>query len=48
MQDATGNCHTSEIVEKLLRLEPLFTFPPDKVTELNILEKGMACVAVDK
>ena len=37
MQDATENCHDSELVGEPLRLELNFTFSPEHVTELLVL-----------
>ena len=48
MQDATENCHYSELVGEPSRLELNFTFPLEHVTELIVLRKQMSSVAVDK
>ena len=48
MQDATENCHYSELVGEPLRLERNFTFPLEHVTELIVLGERMSSVAVDK
>ena len=48
MQDATENCHYPELVGEPLRLELIFTFPPEHVTEFIVLGKRMSSVAVDK
>ena len=48
MQDATKNCHYPELVGEPLRLELIFTFPLEHVTELIILGERMSSVAVDK
>ena len=47
MQDATENCHYSELVGEPLRLELNFTFPLEHVTELIVLGERMTSVAVD-
>ena len=48
MQDATENCHYSELVGEPLRLELNFTNPLENVTELIVLGERMSSVAVDK
>ena len=48
MQDATENCHYSELVGEPLRLELNFTFPVEHVTELIVLGERRFSVAVDK
>ena len=48
IQDATQNCHHSEIVREPLWLELNFTFPLKDVTELIVLGERMSSVAVDK
>ena len=48
MQDATENCHCSELVGEPLRLELNFAFPQEHVTELIVLGERMSSVAVDK
>ena len=48
MQDATENCHYTELVGEPLRLELNFTQPLDNVTELIVLGERMSSVAVDK
>ena len=48
MQDATENCHYPELVGEPLRLELIFTFPLEHVTELIVLGERMSSVAVDK
>ena len=48
MQDATENCHYTELVGEPLRLELNFTFPLEHVTELIVLGERMFSVAVDK
>ena len=48
MQDATENCHYTELAGEPLRLELNFPFPLENVTELIVLEKRMSSVAVDK
>ena len=47
-QDATENCHYTELVGALLRLELNFTFPLEHVTELIVLGERMSSVAVEK
>ena len=48
MQDATENCHYSDLVEEPMRLELNFTYPLEHVTELIVLGERMSSVAVDK
>ena len=48
MQDATENCHYSELVGEPLRLELKFIFPVEHVTELIVLGEQRFSVAVDK
>ena len=48
MQDATENCHYPELVGEPLRLELIFTFPLEHVTELIVLGERMSSVTVDK
>ena len=48
MQEATENCHCSELVGEPLRLELNFTFPLEHVTELIVLGELKSSVAVDK
>ena len=48
MQDATENCHYTELVGEPLRLELIFTFLLENVTELIVLGERMSSVAVDK
>ena len=48
MQDATENCHYSELVGEPLRLELNFTNLLVFVTELIVLGERMSSVAVDK
>ena len=48
MQDATENCHYSELVGEPLRLELNITFPLKHVTGLMVLGERMLSVAVDK
>ena len=48
MQDATENCHYTELVGEPLTLELNFTFPLEHVTELIVLGERMSSVAVDK
>ena len=48
MQDATQNCHYTELVGEPLRPELNFTFPLEHVTELIVLGERMSSVAVDK
>ena len=48
MQDATENCHYSELVGEPLRLELSFTNPLENVTELIVMGERMSSVAVDK
>ena len=48
MQDATENCNYPELVGEPLRLDLIFTFPQEQVTELIVLGEQMSSVAVDK
>ena len=48
MQDATEKCHCPELVGEPVRLELIFTYPLENVTDLNILGERMSSVAVDK
>ena len=48
MQDATENCLYPELVGEPLRLELIFTFPLEHVTELIVLGERMSSVAVDR
>ena len=48
MQDATENCHHPELVGEPLRLELIFTQPPENVTELIVLGERMSSFAVDE
>ena len=48
MQDATEKCHYPDLVGEPLRLELIFTFPLEHVTELIVLGERMSSVAVDK
>ena len=48
MQDATENCHYSELVGEPLRLELIFNNPLENVTELIVLGERMSLVAVEK
>ena len=48
MEDATENCHYSELVGETLRLELNFTFPLEHVTKHIVLCERMSLVAVDK
>ena len=48
MQDAIGNCHYPELVEEPLRLELIFNFLLEHVTQLIVLGERMSSVAVDK
>ena len=48
MQDATENCHYSELNGEPLRLELNFTFPLKHITELIVLGQRMSSVAVGK
>ena len=48
MQDATENFHYPELVGEPLKLELIFTFPLEHVTELIVLGERMSSVAVDK
>ena len=48
MQDATENCHYTELVGEPLRLELNFTHSLENVTELIVLGERMSSVAVDK
>ena len=46
-QDGTESCLYPELVVEQLRLELIFTFPLEHVTELNVLGERMYSVAVD-
>ena len=48
MEDATENCHYSELAGEPVRLELNFTFPLEHVTELIVLGERRSSVAVDK
>ena len=48
MQDATENCHYTELVGESLKLELNFTFPLEHVTELIVMGERMSSVAVNK
>ena len=48
MQDATENCHYSELVREPLRLELNFTKPLENVTELIVLGDRMSSFAFGK
>ena len=48
MQDATEKCHYPELVREPMRLELIFTFPLEYVTELIVLGERMSSVAVEK
>ena len=48
MQDPTENCHYPKPVGEPMRVELIFTFPLEHVTELNVLEERMPLVAVEK
>ena len=48
MQDATESFHYPELVGEPMRLEPNFTYPPERVTELIILGERTSSVAVAK
>ena len=48
IQDATENCHYTELVGEPLRLELNFTNPLENVTELIVLGERMSSVAVEK
>ena len=48
MQDATENCHCSELIGEPLRLELNFTFPMEHVPEVNVVGERTSLVAVDK
>ena len=48
MQDATENCNYPELAGELLRLEPNFTFPHERVNKVIVLGERMCSVAVDK
>ena len=45
---ATENCYYPDFVVEPMRLELNFTFPLVHVTELNVLEKRLSLVALDK
>ena len=44
MENATENCHYSELVGEPLGLELTFTHPLENVTELPVLGEGMSSV----
>ena len=48
VQDATENYQYPELVGEILRLELIFTFPIERVTEFIVLGERMSSVAVDK
>ena len=48
MQNATENCHYSELVGEPLSLELNFTPPLENVTEFIVFGERMSSVAVDK
>ena len=48
MQDATENCHHTELVGEPMRLELNFTFPLEHVTEIIVLGERMSSVALEK
>ena len=48
MQDATKNFYYPELVGEPLKLELIFTFPLELVTELIVLGERMSSVAFDK
>ena len=48
MQDATDYCHYPELVGETLRLELIFRFALDHITESIVLPERMSSVAVDK
>ena len=48
MQDATENCHYSELLGELPRLELNYILPLEHDTELIVLGERMSSVAVDK
>ena len=48
MEDATENCHYSELVGEPLRLELNFTFRLEHITELIVSFERMSLVAADK
>ena len=48
MQDATEYCHYPEFVGEPLRLELIFTYTLQHVTEINVLGERMSSIAVDK
>ena len=48
MQDATENCHYTELVGEPLRLELNFTNLLENVTDLIVLGERMLSFAVDK
>ena len=48
MQGATENYHYPELSGEPVRLELIFTFPLEHVTELNVLGERRSSVAFDK
>ena len=48
MQDATKNFPYPELIAEPLKLELKSIYPPEHVTELNVLRERMSLVEVDK
>ena len=48
MQDAIVICHDPKLVAEPLRLDLIFTFPLEHVSELIVLGERISSVAVDK
>ena len=48
MQEATGDCHYSELVDEPMRLELSLTQTLENVTELIVLGERKSSVAIDK
>ena len=48
MQDATKQCHQPGLVGQTLKLELIFTFPLEDVTDIIVLGERICLVAVDK
>ena len=47
VQGATKHCHYPDLFGEQLGLEPYFSSPPEKVTEVILLGECMSCVALD-
>ena len=48
MQDATEHCRNPKLIGEPLRLDPCFSSPLEKLTEVIVLGESMSSVAVDK